>query len=90
VLVVLSVTDSDDEGTRKHAGLFIGAALTFVHLVGINLTGTSVNPARSIGPALFAIPGTDWDSITQLWVFIVGPIIGAFIAAVIRNLFKAK
>lgn len=81
VLVILCVTQSDDEGTSKHAGLFIGAALTFVHLIGIGLTGTSVNPARSIAPAVFAIGATDGSSILQLWVFIVGPLAGAFLAA---------
>ncbi len=85
VLVVLSVTQSKDEGTSKHAGVFIGAALTFVHLIGIGLTGTSVNPARSIGPALFAISNTDGKSLTQLWVFIVGPLVGAFIAAMVNS-----
>ena len=86
VLVILSVTQSDDEGTQKHAGLFIGAALLFVHLMGIPLTGTSVNPARSIAPAIFAIGSTDGHSLLQLWVFIVGPLAGAFLAATINSL----
>ena len=91
VLVILCVTQSDDEGTQKHAGLFIGAALTFVHLIGIGLTGTSVNPARSIAPAVFAIGATDGKSILQLWVFIVGPLAGAFLAAFLNTaLIKKK
>ncbi len=91
VLVILCVTQSDDEGTSKHAGLFIAAALTFVHLVGIGLTGTSVNPARSIAPAIFAIGATDGHSLLQLWVFIVGPIAGAFLAAFMNTaLIKKK
>lgn len=90
VLVILAVTESKDEGTRKHAPIFIGIALTFVHLLGINLTGTSVNPARSIGPALFAIGKTDWSSLTQLWVFIVGPLVGAFIAALVNSVLIRK
>lgn len=91
VLVILCVTQSKDEGTSKHAGLFIAAALTFVHLIGINLTGTSVNPARSLAPAIFAISKTDGDSIIQLWVFIVGPLVGAFLAALINSmLIKSK
>lgn len=91
VLVILCVTQSDDEGTQKHAGLFIGAALTFVHLVGIGLTGTSVNPARSIAPAIFAAGATDGKSLLQLWVFIVGPIAGAFLAAFMNTaLIKKK
>ncbi|MEL6641320.1 MAG: aquaporin Z [Pseudomonadota bacterium] len=61
------------------AGLAIGLALVVIHLVGINVTGVSVNPARSIGPALFA-GGT---AIAQLWLFIVAPIIGAAIAGLL-------
>lgn len=86
VLVIINITESDDEGTRKHAPIFIGIALTFVHLLGIGLTGTSVNPARSIAPAFFAIENTDWDSFKQLWVFIVGPMAGAFIAALVNSI----
>jgi len=61
------------------AGLAIGLALVVIHLVGINVTGVSVNPARSIGPALFA-GGT---ALGQLWLFIVAPIIGAVAAGVL-------
>ena len=61
------------------AGLAIGLALVVIHLVGINVTGVSVNPARSIGPALFA-GGT---AIAQLWLFIVAPIIGAVAAGLL-------
>ena len=61
------------------AGLAIGLALVVIHLVGINVTGVSVNPARSIGPALFA-GGT---AIVQLWLFIVAPIIGAVAAGLL-------
>lgn len=86
VLVILAVTQSDDEGTSKHAGLFIGAALVFVHLIGIGMTGTSVNPARSLAPAIFSAGATDGDSLKELWVFIVGPMAGAFLAAMINSL----
>lgn len=86
VLVVLAVVESKDEKVNKNAPIFIGVALTFVHLLGINLTGTSVNPARSIAPALFAISNTDWSSLGQLWVFIVGPLVGAFLASVVNIL----
>lgn len=58
------------------AGLAIGLALVVIHLVGINVTGVSVNPARSIGPAVF-VGGT---ALTQLWLFIVAPVIGAVLA----------
>ena len=60
------------------AGLAIGVTLVFVHLVGIALTGTSVNPARSIGPAL-VVGGT---ALSQLWLFIVAPLVGGAIATV--------
>ena len=73
VLVVLSTTDKEN----NHAGFAIGLTLTLVHLMGIPFTGTSVNPARSIGPALF----TGGDALSQLWVFIVAPLVGAALAA---------
>ena len=59
--------------------LVIGGALTLVHLLGINFTGTSVNPARSIGPALFE----GGQALADLWVFIVGPLVGGALAACI-------
>lgn len=83
VVFVLSVTASKDDGTSKHAGLFIGLALTFVHLIGIPLTGTSVNPARSIGPAIFASIATSGRSLLHMFIFIIGPMCGAFLAACI-------
>lgn len=75
VLTVLGSTSN--EKIAPFAGLIIGLTLTFVHIMGIPLTGTSVNPARSIGPALFM----QGQALNQLWVFIVGPLIGAVIAA---------
>ncbi|WP_312858509.1 aquaporin [Pseudonocardia pini] len=74
VLVVLLVTHAN--ASPGFAGLAIGLVLTVIHLVGIPLTGTSVNPARSIGPALFA--GT--QPLSQLWLFIVAPLVGAVLA----------
>ena len=69
------------------AGIAIGLSLTTVHLVGIQITGTSVNPARSLGPALIA-GGT---ALSQLWLFIIAPIIGAVIAAVVwKYLFEGS
>ena len=76
VLVVLGATD-DKLGAGKPAGLAIGLTLILVHLVCINLTGTSVNPARSIGPALFA----GGDALKDVWVFIVAPMAGAALSA---------
>ena len=75
VFVVLGATAKFAHG--KFAGLAIGLALVLVHIVCIPITGTSVNPARSIGPALFE----GIDAIKQLWVFIVAPFVGAAIAA---------
>ena len=78
VLVVLGATAKDNEATGNFAGLAIGLSLILIHLVGIHFTGTSVNPARSIGPALFE----GGQALSELWVFIVGPFIGSIIAAV--------
>jgi aquaporin Z len=75
VLVVLGATSKG--ANNKFAGLAIGLALVLVHIVCIPITGTSVNPARSIGPALFE----GGQALAQLWVFIVAPFLGAIIAA---------
>lgn len=77
VLVVLGATAKTNGATNNFAGLAIGLSLVLIHLVGIHFTGTSVNPARSIGPALFA----GGDNLAQLWVFIVGPLVGGALAA---------
>jgi aquaporin Z len=82
VLVVHGATH--ERVPKGFAGLAIGLALVLIHLVGIPITGTSVNPARSLGPALF-VGGT---ALSQLWLFIVAPIIGGIIAAVVWRLFK--
>lgn len=76
VLVVLGSTDPK-KGAGSFAGLAIGLSLILIHLVGIHYTGTSVNPARSIGPALFE----QGQALTDLWVFIAAPFLGAAIAA---------
>ena len=75
VYTILGVTS--DRKKASVAGIVIGLTLTFVHLFGIPLTGTSVNPARSLAPALF-LRGT---AIQQVWVFIVAPFAGSAIAA---------
>ena len=80
VLVVLGSTDSK-KGAGNLAGLAIGLTLILVHLVCINLTGTSVNPARSLGPALFA----GGAALKDVWVFFVGPCIGAALSACVWN-----
>ncbi len=82
VFVIMRVTSEAE--TSKNAGLFIGAALTLVHLVGINFTGTSVNPARSFGPALFAGDA----ALEQVWVFLLAPLVGGALAAFAAKFFK--
>lgn len=77
LIAILGVTSK--ESFSSVAGLVIGLTLTFVHIIGIPLTGTSVNPARSFGPALLA----GGEALSQVWVFIVGPLVGAAIAALI-------
>lgn len=87
VMTILGVTDEK----FKHGsfgGLIIGLTLTFVHILGIGLTGTSVNPARSIGPAVAAAITGNTDPAAALWVFIVGPLIGAAIAALVYKALK--
>lgn len=79
LVVILAVTS--DTGNPGMAGLVIGLTLTMIHLIGINITGTSVNPARSIGPALF-MGGT---AMAQLWLFILAPLIGAVIAGILHK-----
>lgn len=81
VLVIIVVTGKN--GNANLAGLVIGFTLVLIHLLGIPLTGTSVNPARSLGPALFA----GGEALTQLWVFIVAPLVGGIVAAIIGKLF---
>lgn len=80
VFTILGVT-SPRKGNSSFAGLVIGLTLTLVHIFGIGLTGTSVNPARSIGPAVAAAFSHNSEPIKCLWVFIAGPFIGAAFAA---------
>ena len=82
VLAILGVT-SKKAGHGSFGGLVIGLTLTLVHILGIGLTGTSVNPARSFGPALVAAFTGNTAPIAALWVFIVGPLAGAALAAVV-------
>ena len=74
IYTILGVTS--DEKYSKVAGIVIGLSLTFVHLLGIPLTGTSVNPARSLAPAIF----TGGLALQQVWLFIVAPLVGSVIA----------
>ena len=77
ILAILGVTSK--VANANVAGLVIGLTLTLVHILGIGFTGTSVNPARSIGPALFK----GGESLEHVWVFIVAPLVGAAFAAII-------
>ena len=87
VYVILNVTDEKNQGVGKKAGLIIGLTLTLVHLVGIPLTGTSVNPARSIATA-FAdlIYNGSTVALAQVWMFIVAPLVGGALAALVFKL----
>jgi len=91
VYVILAVTDEESDN-GKIAGIVIGLTLTLVHLIGINLTGTSVNPARSIATAFSALiyNGTA-EALAQVWMFIVAPLAGAVAAAFLyKFLHKGK
>jgi aquaporin Z len=89
VLTILGVT-SKKAGHGSFGGIVIGFTLTLVHILGIGLTGTSVNPARSIGPAIVAAINGNTAPIGCIWVFIVGPLIGAAIAAVVYGFLEKE
>lgn len=85
LLVIFGTTSK--EGNPNMAGLAIGITLVLIHLVAIPVTGTSVNPARSIGPAIFA----GGKALNQLWLFIVAPVVGGLLGAVIwKTLLERK
>ena len=89
VIAILGVTSKK----AKHGsfgGLVIGLTLVVVHILGIGLTGTSVNPARSIGPALVAMFTGNAAPVGELWVFIVGPLVGAALAALVYKVLEKK
>lgn len=82
-LLVIFGTTTERHASPMMAGLAIGISLTLIHMVAIPITGTSVNPARSLGPALFA----GGKALEQLWLFIVAPIAGGLCAALVRKVF---
>lgn len=86
VLVVLGATHKTNGTTGNFAGLAIGLSLILIHLVGIHFTGTSVNPARSIGPAIFA----GGEALSNVWVFVVGPFAGAICSALVWKCIEEK
>lgn len=83
IMTILGVTSS--EKTSNIAGLVIGLTLTFVHIIGIPLTGTSVNPARSLAPAILQGDA----ALSQVWVFILAPFAGAALAGLLFKFFFA-
>ena len=89
VLTILGVT-SKKANHGSFGGLVIGLTLTLVHILGIGLTGTSVNPARSIAPAVFAAINGNGAPLAALWVFIVGPLAGAALAAVVYKFLEKE
>ncbi len=89
VMTILGVT-SKKAGHGSFGGLIIGLTLTLVHILGIGLTGTSVNPARSLGPAIVAAISGNSAPIACVWVFIVGPFIGAAIAALVYKFLEKE
>lgn len=82
VLAILGVTSKESNGNV--AGLVIGGALVLVHLLGISFTGTSVNPARSFGPALIA------GNLSGIWVFLLAPLVGGVLAALVYKFLDSK
>jgi aquaporin Z len=86
VWVILGVTDARNELQAALGPLAIGLALAMIHFASMGATGTSVNPARSIGPALFA--GTDY--VVQLWLFILAPLLGALLAGATYTLLLGR
>jgi len=81
LVVILGSTGAGAPGAM--AGLAIGLALVVIHLVGINITGVSVNPARSIGPAVLGTAADGGKALSQLWLFIAAPMIGAAAAGIL-------
>jgi aquaporin Z len=89
VMTILGVT-SKKANHGSFGGLVIGFTLTLVHILGIGLTGTSVNPARSLGPAIVAAISGNSAPLSSLWVFIIGPLIGAALAAVVYKYLESE
>ena len=89
VLTILGVT-SKKAGHGSFGGLIIGLTLTFVHIFGIGFTGTSVNPARSIGPAVIAAISGNTEPLSHVWIFIIAPLAGAAVAALLYKLMEKQ
>ena len=90
VMAIFAATD-EKHGVSKFAPVLIGLALTLVHLLGIGLTGTSVNPARSLAPSVLMALFGKTTSLTQVWIWLVAPMCGGALAALVYGLFdKSK
>ena len=86
VLGIILSRMSSKESNGHVAGIVIGLSLTLVHILGIAFTGTSVNPARSFGPALFV----GGDALRDVWVFIVAPLVGGVLAALVYKFLSSE
>lgn len=84
VIAILGVTSKKENGAVS--GIVIGLTLTLVHILGISFTGTSVNPARSFGPALFV----GGEALASVWVFLVAPLVGGVLAALVYKFLDSK
>ncbi|MCR4846013.1 MAG: MIP family channel protein [Eubacterium sp.] len=89
VILILGVT-SKNQNHGSFGGLIIGLTLVGIHIIGIGLTGTSVNPARSLGPAIIAAITGNSAPIEVVWVFIVAPLIGGSLAAVVYRFLEGS
>lgn len=89
VIAILGVTDSRFHD-GKHAGLVIGLVLALVHLFGLGFTGTSVNPARSLAPAVLQAFAGNTTSLSQIWIWLLAPLAGAALAAFVYKALTAK
>jgi aquaporin Z len=88
ILVILGSTD--ERASKAHAPLAIGLCLTLIHLISIPITNTSVNPARSTGPAIVDAAGGDFWAVGQLWLFWVAPLIGGLLGGLFYNAILAE
>jgi aquaporin Z len=88
MLVLVIHGSTSEKAPKSFAGVAMGLSLVFIHLIGIPITGTSVNPARSLGPALIVGIFADTTALSQLWLFWVAPIIGGLLAALVWRLIE--
>lgn len=87
MIFVMSILLTSNNKDSAYLG---GISLTICHLIGISLTGTSLNPARSLGPAILTCFASNYTPISQIWIFIIGPIVGAILGYLIYKAFKKE